>query len=356
KPLKQSHLFDCLTKLFDTTVLQPYAEQSAPAPAPVAQAVEHLKRLLLLVEDNPVNQKLAMLQLKKLGYTAHTANNGCEALAALESNRYDLILMDCQMPEMDGYEATAVIRALEAKNGGHIPIIAMTANAMTANAMAGDREHCIASGMDDYLAKPVSIEQLRVKIQRWLPEQLAAQYAVVEDQPAPVATYKDVLVSREAGRRERPTYRDGLVSQETGRRELPTIPVIDNKALDKISALQVEGETDLLSEIIASYLSDAPLKLEGIRSALAAGDTNGLRRSAHSLKSSSANLGAMTLSGLCKELEEMGRSGNLQQASQKHQQASQKHQQAQREFDAARQALEAISSGAAQAAPLSRAV
>jgi PAS domain S-box-containing protein len=308
KPLKQSHLFDCLADFYDTTTIQPYAAQSAPPPA--AKAAEHPSRLLLLVEDNPVNRKLAMMQLKKLGFTAHTANNGREALTALRSSRYDLILMDCQMPEMDGYEATGVIRTMETERGRHTPIIAMTANAM-----AGDRERCIAAGMDDYLSKPVGIEQLRVKIQRWLPELPAAQHAIIEDQPAPVAKS----------------------------------PVMDDKALDKIRALQMEGEPDLLSEIIASYLGDAPVQLEAIHRAVAAGDAEGLHRSAHSMKSSSANLGATVLSSLCKELEEMGRSGDLRQAAQK-------CQQAQREFDAARRALEVIRSGAEPTAPLSRAV
>jgi HPt (histidine-containing phosphotransfer) domain-containing protein len=124
---------------------------------------------------------------------------------------------------------------------------------------------------------------------------------------------------------------------------------MDDKALDKIRALQMEGEPDLLSEIIASYLGDAPVQLEAIHRAVAAGDAEGLRRSAHGMKSSSANLGATVLSSLCKELEEMGRSGDLRQAAQK-------CQQAQREFDAARRALEVIRSGAEPPAPLSRAV
>ncbi|HWQ95507.1 MAG TPA: response regulator [Gammaproteobacteria bacterium] len=308
KPLRQSDLFDCLADLYDITTIQPYTAQSAPPPA--AKAVEHSSRLLLLVEDNPVNRKLAMMQLKKLGFTAHTTNNGREALTALRLSRYDLILMDCQMPEMDGYEATGVIRTMETESGLHTPIIAMTANAM-----AGDRERCIAAGMDDYLSKPVGIEQLRVKIQRWLPELPAAQHAIIEDQPAPVAKS----------------------------------PAMDDKALDKIRALQMEGEPDLLSEIIASYLGDAPVQLEAIHRAVATGDAEGLRRSAHSMKSSSANLGATVLSSLCKELEEMGRSGDLRQAAQK-------CQQAQREFDAARRALEVIRSGVEPPAPLSRAV
>ncbi len=306
KPVKQSQLFNCIAELYDSTTVQPFAAQTASRPT--ARPAENSAQLILLVEDNPVNQKLAVTQLKKLGFTAHMASNGREALAALQANSYDLILMDCQMSVMDGYEATGVIRAGEAQSGRHTPIIAMTANAMT-----GDRERCIAAGMDDYLAKPVSIEQLRAKIHSWLPQQAAASYAVVEDQPAPAQR-----------------------------------SVIDGRALDKIRALQMDGEPDLLSEIVVSYLSDAPKQLESIHSAAQAGDAESLRRSAHSIKSSSANLGAMILSGLCKELEEMGRSNDLQQAAQK-------CQQAQREFDAARRDLELILQGT-ESAPLSRAV
>lgn len=118
---------------------------------------------LLLVEDNPINQKVALLQLKELGYQAEIANNGEEALKKTQSTTYDLILMDCQMPVMDGFEATRQIRIKETLTGKHIPIIAMTANALE-----GDKEKCIASGMDDYISKPVDIAVLKEKLQRWL--------------------------------------------------------------------------------------------------------------------------------------------------------------------------------------------
>ncbi len=117
---------------------------------------------VLLVEDNLVNQKVAMRQLEKLGYTAKLASNGREAVGAALSGRYALILMDCQMPEMDGYEATRIIRTAEAASGRHTPIVAMTANAME-----GDRDVCLIAGMDDYVAKPLRIDDLRMIAERW---------------------------------------------------------------------------------------------------------------------------------------------------------------------------------------------
>jgi CheY-like chemotaxis protein/anti-sigma regulatory factor (Ser/Thr protein kinase) len=118
---------------------------------------------ILVVEDNAVNQMVAVRLLEKLGYSADIAANGIEALSAVQRMSYDLLLMDCQMPEMDGFEATIRLRQREAGPGTHVPIIAMTANAM-----AGDRESCIAAGMDDYIAKPVRIEELKAKLQQWL--------------------------------------------------------------------------------------------------------------------------------------------------------------------------------------------
>jgi CheY-like chemotaxis protein len=140
---------------------------AAPQPSDTASlALDPMGATILVAEDNPVNRRLALLQLRKLGFSAVAVRDGREAVAAALDGDYALALMDCQMPEMDGFEATAAIRAAESAEPrrGRLPIIAMTANAME-----GDREACLAAGMDGYLAKPVSAARLRALLRRWIP-------------------------------------------------------------------------------------------------------------------------------------------------------------------------------------------
>ena len=133
-------------------------------PTPASHARSDVLGTILLVEDNKVNQLVGSKVLENLGYDFTIANNGVEAVSAFRSGRYDAVLMDCQMPEMDGYEATAAIRQLEGSES-HLPIIAMTAAAMD-----GDRERCMAAGMDDFITKPVRLEAVSTVLERWVAE------------------------------------------------------------------------------------------------------------------------------------------------------------------------------------------
>jgi CheY-like chemotaxis protein len=164
KPIKQSQLFDCLV-----TVLGKLRDGTEAGEKPglvtrytLAEAKREAR--ILLVEDNVVNQKFALKLLEKAGYRADVVGNGNEAVKALETDAYDLVLMDVQMPEMDGYEATGVIRDPQSKVQNHeVPIIAMTAHAMK-----GDRERCIEAGMDDYISKPIQVQKLAEVMERFL--------------------------------------------------------------------------------------------------------------------------------------------------------------------------------------------
>ncbi|HVZ65651.1 MAG TPA: PAS domain S-box protein [Lacunisphaera sp.] len=168
KPVKQSRLFDCLVDVVGQAMAESvFAKPASPAAAP-AVAAGAAKARILLAEDNAVNQKVALAQLRKLGYAADAVANGLEVVQALDEVPYDVIIMDCQMPEMDGYEATQCIRRREEENArsgrrAHVHIIAMTANAMQ-----GDREKCLAAGMDDYVSKPVREAELRAALGRWI--------------------------------------------------------------------------------------------------------------------------------------------------------------------------------------------
>jgi len=164
KPAKQSQLFDCLAMVMGMT----FAGAAPPSPSRDAAIVEEtgdpqtLFGRVLVAEDNPVNQRVALHQLRRLGYAADAVGDGAEAVLALSRVHYDIVLMDCQMPNLDGYAATTMIREREG-SGRRTPIIALTAHALQ-----GDREKCLAAGMDDYLSKPVNRNELRAVIEKWV--------------------------------------------------------------------------------------------------------------------------------------------------------------------------------------------
>ncbi len=275
KPVRQIDLYNSLVALMEGKL-----EQTDELITQYSQEKEKITfpARVLLAEDNLVNQQVAKGVLGKLGCQIDLAMNGVEAVSYFEKHHYDIIFMDCQMPRMDGYEATIEIRRLETGVSGdrHIPIIALTANALS-----GDREKCLAAGMDDYVSKPFDQQRIRKTLKRWLPDSLKVG-------PPP------------------PRLEDHETPEQT-----TASPVLEYKTLEGIRCLQSEGEEDILSRIIALFLEDTPKQLAGLHQAIGDQDAITVRSIAHSLKSSSANLGALRLSGFFKELEEKGRTNTL---------------------------------------------
>ncbi len=217
---------------------------------------------MLVVDDNSVNQKVAARMLSKLGCHVEVAADGAEALDLVQRVPFAVVFMDCMMPEMDGYEATGAIRRL-AGPVARTPIVAMTANAMQ-----GDREKCLASGMDDYLAKPVQPEQLAAMLARW------------GAPPAPAP-------------------------------ETAPGPAVDDAALEALRALQEPEGPDVVQEMIELFLGDLAARHEAITAALAGGQADRLRAEAHALKSSAAYIGAPRLAEAAKALEQVARAADL---------------------------------------------
>ncbi|MBF0626705.1 MAG: PAS domain S-box protein [Magnetococcales bacterium] len=227
KPVRRAEWVRCLVEQIhpDATIPAPDSIVTTPPresrlPEPDAYDALESGNLLLLVEDNLVNQKVALLQLKKLGYAAHAVSNGQEAVEAVNHLPYALILMDCQMPVMDGFEATHAIRKSEQSASRHIPIIAMTAHAMK-----GDRERCLSAGMDDYLSKPVSPEILLQKLQYWIPKSIGSPPPVEISQLRQLFGDDDTMI-RELLEHFRPSARELLdklaemIQKEDGERVL----------------------------------------------------------------------------------------------------------------------------------------
>ena len=247
RPVRQSHLHDCLVNALRAKIVAGTAQVPRGAHS-------RLNARVLLVEDNPVNQELAVHMLEHLGCTTTIARHGREALVALEKESYDAVLMDCQMPEMDGFEATAAIRVREAAQGTdrRTPIIALTAGAVD-----GDRDKCLAAGMDDFLSKPFSLGELEGVLRRWLP-----QTPITQAGPAH----------------------------------------IDQNVIEGMLMLGGGGR-DLLQKVIRIYLEDAPIRIAALREGMAQGDGAAVARAAHAFKSANANLGAAALADLCKRVE-----------------------------------------------------
>ncbi|MGE8210796.1 MAG: ATP-binding protein [Stenotrophomonas rhizophila] len=252
---------------------------SAPAP--------QLGMRVLLVEDNSVNLAVAQRLLQVLGCSVVTATDGQQALQHLHSERVDLVLMDCQMPVLDGYQATRRWRAHEADTGAaRQPIVAMTANAM-----AGDRERCLQAGMDDYLSKPVNRASLLACLQRWQANAAPSQW------PAPSAEARAPAISFAA-----------LPASVMPDSDDSPLPVLDSSVLDEL--VEVIGAQT--AQIIGVFLDDTPALITQLQDASVAADLDQLRALAHSLKSASANVGALALSAASRRIEHDARAGTLE--------------------------------------------
>ncbi len=299
KPIKSSQLYEALVGVL--TGQQTPVREPATRPRIDPQVGERHPLRILLAEDNAVNQKVALRLLKKMGYRADVAANGLEVLEALERQPYDVVLMDVQMPEMDGLEASR--RICERWSEGQRPRII----AMTASAMQGDRERCLAAGMDDYISKPVRVEELINALRRC--------------QPAPQKSNKNGASGQSADLNQ----------------HAPAAPVIDHKVLDQLREMLEEDAPGVVEELIEIFLDDTPRLLAKLRQAMASEDTKGVALAAHTLKSSSAHLGAMTLSALCEELEATGQAGSMEGVAEK-------VAQVEAEYERVKTALEVIAS------------
>jgi PAS domain S-box-containing protein len=257
KPVHRSALYDLLAQSLTAT---PAPVTSIPAPAPATRGT------VLLVEDNDINQMVAVGVLTSLGYHADIAGDGRQACDMAAAGHYDAILMDCRMPTMDGFAATAEIRRHEQDTGRHTPIIAMTASALVA-----DRDRCLAAGMDDYLAKPVNPGQLDAALHRWITDTPAADtVTVAHDTTDPI-----------------------------GRR------------LDELAGDHTPPETALVQRLVSSFRTRAPAHLAALTDAYAAGDHARVEDQAHSLKGAAGNIGATAVMEVCQRLEDDARAGHL---------------------------------------------
>jgi CheY-like chemotaxis protein/HPt (histidine-containing phosphotransfer) domain-containing protein len=256
--------------------LEPRRARRARASASPAAPPRRLR--VLVAEDNPVNQQVAVSMLKRAGHRPVVAATGREVLALLERERVDLVLMDVQMPELDGLETTAAIRTREREQGGHLPIVALTANAMK-----GDAQRCLAAGMDGYLAKPLHARELAEAMEGALAGHAAQRAPGGVSGPSP-----------DASRRAGPAAADG-----------PGV-------LDRARLLErVGGDLRSLARIARIFRDDYPKRIARMREAIADGDPRALRAAAHALKGAVANFAASGASDTALELQQMGEAGRL---------------------------------------------
>ena len=266
KPIRQQELFELINDVIKSSLDLPDTNATLNED-PNTPLVQDLKGKILLAEDNIVNQEVALAMLTKLGLEIDIANNGKEAAELVNKNSYDIVLMDCQMPEMDGFEATTLIRK-QHENNTQLPIVAVTANASE-----NDRTTCLEAGMNDFLSKPYTFKHLEQVIIRWLPKKEGHS----------IVTAKPEI--------------DEFLPEENNS------SVLNQALLDQIRSLDPSGGDEITRKVMHAFLDSSEGYMQGIEDAIMNEDAESLRRFAHTLKSSSANIGAEKLSELLRERE-----------------------------------------------------
>ena len=288
KPIRRSLLYDVISTI--AAGGQPIAEPPAPAAQSLPTATHGAGAHVLLVEDDEINREVALEILAKAGYRCGCATNGKEAVNAVLKGGYDLVLMDCQMPELDGFGATAAIRTVESKKNdifgthAHLPVIALTANCMK-----GDRERCLEAGMDDYLGKPLEPAEMIATIEKWL--------TPADGPAAPSAPPAE----------EAPAAAEAEPPAPGGTQAAPDLPPLDYEALVK----RCSHDPAFAAKILAKFQARLEADIEHIETAVDAGETAAIASLAHRLKGTSANVAATLLCNLAAELEALAKAGDL---------------------------------------------
>ncbi|HEX9332400.1 MAG TPA: response regulator, partial [Anaerolineales bacterium] len=301
KPVKQQLLFDAVVTVLDR-------QEDRSSNLVTRHTLAEQKKLglrLLLAEDNPINQKLAVVLLQKAGYSVDAVETGIQAIQEVQANQYSAVLMDVQMPELDGLEATRQIRELEKNTGRHIPIIAMTAHAMQ-----GDRERCLEAGMDDYVSKPLEPKVLFNALERWTrtSEEIVEE---IQDYSSPADVFStgldDGLFGESAPSASRETQEPAPIFQAVSHTE--QLPANFDAALHRF-----DGDRDFMMSMFKEYKDHLPSRLNEIHIALQDRNANNLARLAHNLKGISLNFSADAVADIALKLEEIGKREDLTNA------------------------------------------